>query len=210
MPESVPTTSVRISASQLEVARGQVELVLANVTRGGGYDGDVALVVDKAPDGIRAQVSGYITANGVTSAYIAVFVDPAVDVGIYEVAVRAIAFGLPDISVPFSIVVEPSGTPAYTLEIRPIAIARGTSAVISTYIDRGSNSRDIPVVLTVDTLPAGVTVSLYPVSNAKSLTNMTVNVGADAAPGLRWLTIRGRTTSLNDRTATIPLQVLPN
>lgn len=210
LPQANPAISVSMSSPQLEVARGQVELVLANVRRSGGYGGDVTLIVDGAPAGIRAQVSGYVTENGMTSAYVAVFIDQSVPIGIYNLSVRVIAFGLADAAAPFSVVVEPSGTPAYTLGSRPISILRGTSAVMLTYIDRGSNTRDVPVVLTAEGLPGGVTVSLYPITNAKSLTNMTVTVGAGVPPGHHTITIRGTTSTMNDRITTIPLQVLAN
>jgi hypothetical protein len=53
-------------------------------------------------------------------------------------------------------------------------------------------------------------VSFYPVSNVAALSNMTVTVGADVQPGQYSVTIRGATSGLSDRVATIPLQVLPN
>ena len=208
--DTTPSIAVTLTSPQVEAARDQVELLVANVTRRGGYGGDVQLVIDSIPSGVRAQVSGYITENGVTSAFVAVHVDSGVALGIYTMAVRAVAFGLPDIVTPLSVVVEPDGTPGYTLETRPINVTRGTSVTVYANIDRSSDAINVPVTISAEKLPAGVTVSLYPTTNQKVLSNMTVTVGADVEPGQYSLTIRGVTGGLSDRVATIPLQVLPN
>jgi hypothetical protein len=205
-----PSIAVTVTSSELEVPREQVELLVASVTRGGGYTGDAQLVIDSIPAGFRAEVSGYITTSGMTSALLAVEVDSTVALGIYTLAVRAVAFGLPDVVTPLSVVVESASTPVYTLETRPIAVMRGTSGMAFANIDRGANTLNVPVTISAEGLPAGVTVSLYPVTNSEALSNMTITVGSGVAPGQYSIRIRGATSLLADRVATIPLQVLPN
>ena len=204
-----PTIGLSVTSSQIEAAQGEAELVVANVTRGGGYVGDVTFVIDGLPDGMRAEASSLITANGVTSALLAVAVDSTVAIGNYNLAVHATASGLPDAVAPLAIVVEPVGTPVYTLETRPVSVPRGSSVTVFANIDR-ANSRDVPVSLSAEKLPAGVTVTLYPVTNPKALSNMTISVDPTVPPGQYFISIRGAAAALTDRVATIPLLVLPN
>ncbi len=197
-----------VTSPTVEIAGGGAQLVMASVTRLNGYDGDIALVVDALPEGMRAESDGMQTADGVSSALIAIVASTAVIPGKYPVSVRAIGFGVPDASVALSVEVSPAGTPVYTLEARPISAYQGASTVVRASIDRGANTKSVPVTLTATAVPNGVGVLLYPETNVAAITTMTVVVGPGVPLGQYAITLRGVSVGLPDRVATIPLTVL--
>ncbi len=87
-------------------------------------------------------------------------------------------------------------------------MVRGSSVSGFASIDRGLNTLDVPVTLIAENVPAGVTAILYPTTNYKALSTMTVTVAANVAPGHYTFSVRGVAPGLADRTAIIPLTVL--
>lgn len=206
--EPTPGIIAYVTSPTVEITGGGAQLVMASVTRLNGFNGDVEVVVDALPEGIRAESSGMETADRVSSTLIAIVASTSVAPGEYTVSVRAIGFGVPDASVALTVVVSPAGTPVYTLEARPISAVAGASAIVRTSIDRGVNTKSRPVTVLVTDVPNGVGVSLYPETNVAAITTMTVVVGPNVLPGQYAIKIRGVSVGLPDRVATIPLTVL--
>ena len=198
-----------LTSPSIEIATGGAQLVMVSVTHLNGFTGDVLLVVDAVPEGMRAESSAMETTDGVSSALLAISAPATVAAGSYPVTVRAIGFGVPDASVPLTIVVSPSGTPVYTLEARPVSAYQGTSTAVRASIDRGVNTKNKPVTLTVTGAPNGVGVTLYPETNDAAVSTMTVTVAASVPVGQYTITLRGVSVGLADRVANIPLTVLP-
>ena len=91
-----PAITTVVSSPSIEVGVGGAQLVVVSVIRRDGFTGEITLVVDGAPAGLRGLQSEIRTVNGVSSALMAVSAGTTLAPGSYPVTVRAIAFGADD------------------------------------------------------------------------------------------------------------------
>jgi hypothetical protein len=207
---SVPSAAIALTvgSAEIDLPQGLAVLTVANVSRSGGFAGDVVFAVEGAPSGMRALAASPETLDGVTSVLVAVGTDPGFATGTYPLTVRASGGGVSDAVGSLTVIVRPAGTGVYALEVRPVSVAQGGQTVELVRINR-ADFLNIPVTISSEHVPAGVTITIYPVKNIKALSYMTVAAARTAEPGQYRITVRGFTPGLADRIETVPLTVLP-
>jgi hypothetical protein len=202
----VPALALAVGSDRLDLPQGLAVLTVVNVSREDGYAGDVTFSVDGAPDGMRALTSSPETLDGVTSVLLAVGTDPGFATGVYPLTVRASGNGVHDALGLLTVTVTPAGSGVYALEIRPVSVAQGGQVTTLLSINR-ADFFNISIKTTAEHVPSGITATIYPEDNLKALSNMTVAVGRNVAPGQYSFTVRGTTPGLADRVAIVPLTV---
>jgi hypothetical protein len=203
----VPAVALAVGSDLLDLPQGLAVLTVVNVSRIGGYVGDVTFSVEGTPDGMRALTSSPETLDGVTSVLLAVGTDPGFPTGVYPLTVRASGNGIHDVLGLLTVTVTPAGSGVYALEIRPISVVQGGQVTTLLSINR-ADFFNVSIKTTAEHVPSGVTATIYPEDNLKALSNMTVSVGRNVAPGQYAFTVRGTTPGLADRVAVVPLTVL--
>ena len=206
---STSALTLTVGSDQLDLPQGLAALTVVNVSRARGFSGDVSFSVEGVPDGMRALASSVETQDGVTSALLAVGTDPGFPTGVYPLTIHASGNGQPDALGLLTVTVTPAGSGVYALEIRPVSVPQGGQVSTLLSINR-ADFFNISVRTTAENIPAGVTVTIYPEDNLKALSNMTVAVSKNVAPGEYRLTFRGSTPGLADRIEVVPLTVLPS
>jgi hypothetical protein len=204
-----PALALAVGSEVLDLPQGLAVLTVVNVSRVGGYGGDVTFSVDGVPSGMRALTSSPETRDGVTSVLLAVGTDTGFATGVYPLTVRASGNGVHDVVGLLTITVTPAGSGVYALEIRPVSVVQGGQVTTLVSINR-ADFLNVSVRTTAEHVPPGVTATIYPEDNLKALSNMTVAVGRNVAPGQYSFTVRGTTPGLADRVAIVPLTVLPS
>jgi len=204
-----PALALAVGSEVLDLPQGLAVLTVVNVSRVGGYAGDVTFGVDGVPDGMRALTSSPETRDGVTSVLLAVGTDPGFATGVYPLTVRASGNGVHDVLGLLTVTVTPAGSGVYALEIRPVSVMQGGQVTTLLSINR-ADFLNISIRTTTEHVPAGVTATIYPEDNLKALSNLTVAVGRNVAPGHYSFMVRGATPGLADRIAIVPLTVLPS
>ena len=202
-----PAIALSVGSDRLDLPTGLAVLTVVNVARTGGYTGDIAFSVEGAPEGMRALASSPETTDGVTSVLLAVGSDPGFATGTYPLTVRANGNGVRDAVGLLTVTVTPAGSGVYALEIRPVSVMQGTQGTALLSINR-ADFLDVAVKTTAESVPPGVTVTIFPEENLKALGNMTIAVARNVAPGRYTFTLRGSTPGLADRTEIVPLTVL--
>lgn len=202
-----PALALAVGSDLLDLPQGLAVLTVVNVSRVGGYAGDVRFSVDGAPDGMRALTSSPETVDGVTSVLLAVGTDAGFATGIYPLTVRASGNGVHEALGLLTVTVTPAGSGVYALEIRPVSVMQGSQVTTLVSINR-ADFFNIAIKTTVEHVPSGVTAIIYPEENLKALSSMTVAVGRNVAPGQYSFMVRGTTPGLADRVAVVPLTVL--
>ena len=206
--QPAPAIALSVGSTELDLPQGLAVLTVANVSRSGGFTGDVAFTIEGAPPGLRALVSSPETTDGVTSVLLAVGSDREFATGTYPLTVRATGAGVKESVDQLTVTVTPAGSGVYALEVRPVSVPQGGTTTTLLSINR-ADFFNIAVRTTAEQVPPGVTVTIYPVENIKALSNMTVAVARSVPPGHYSITIRGFTAGLPDRLETVPLTVLP-
>ena len=202
-----PAIALTMGSDRLDLPTGLAVLTVVNVSRAGGFTGDIAFSVDGAPEGMRALASSPETADGVTSVLLAVGSDPGFATGTYPLTVRASGNGVHDAVGLLTVTVTPAGSGVYALEIRPVSVMQGGQGTALLSINR-ADFLNVSVKTTAESVPPGVTVTIFPEENLKALGNMTIAVARSVAPGRYTFTLRGTTPGLADRTEIVTLTVL--
>lgn len=208
-PASTSALTLTVGSDQLDLPQGLAALTVVNVSRAPGFTGDVTFSVEGVPDGMRALATGIETTDGVTSALLSVGTDRGFPTGVYPLTIHASGQGQSDALGLLTVTVTPAGSGVYALEIRPVSVPRGGQVSTLLSINR-ADFFDVSIRTTAENVPAGVTVTIYPEDNAKALSNLTVAVARNVAPGEYRLKFRGSTPGLADRIEVVPLTVVPS
>jgi hypothetical protein len=212
----IPVTAIHpvvvtASSDQVEVEQGGVQLIAVNVVRPTGYVGTLVVVADSLPAGVLVQTSADQTADGITSLLLAVQADRGTAIGTYPIRIRAReASGAdPDGVTTLAVLVAPPGSGEYTLQVRPVSLTPGTSGSATVGLTRVLSAFDVPVTLSADSLPSGITVRFSPTIATKAIAGMTVVAAASVVPGLYTIRIRGQVSGspVADRLASVPVVV---
>ena len=198
---------ISISPGSLSVARGASGSVTATLTRGGGFVGNVILVVQGVPAGVIVQAPTQLTGS-TTTATVTVTIGSAVALGTYTVTIRGSADGVGDATGTYQLTVIEA--PGFSLSVTPAArtIVPGASSGATVSIVRG-NGFVGPVTLALLTPPAGITGTFDPALTTGDGTALAVSVAASVAPGSYPLTIQGFSPGPGIKTTTLTVTVPP-
>lgn len=150
-----------------------------------GYAGPVELLAENLPAGVTATFNP--ASPTATSAVMTLFIQPSVTPSTYAVRVRGTGGGVPDATVDFNLVVNPSGL-SLILSPDAVSVFQGTGATSTVTLAR--NNLDGVVDLSVEGAPPGVTVQLSASSLTGTSTTLSIVSDTDAAPGVYPVTIR--------------------
>jgi hypothetical protein len=150
-----------------------------------GFAGPVTLTTENLPTGVTASFNP--ASPTATSAVMTLFIQPTVVPSTYGVRVRGSGGGVPDATVDFNLVVNPSGL-SLVLNPEAVSLFQGTSTTSALTLAR--NNLDGGVALSVEGTPPGVTVQLDQASISGSSATLAIGSDPDATPGVYPVTIR--------------------
>lgn len=199
---TVPSYTITSTPASLAVVAGQQGTTLLNITKAGGFTGNVTLSLEGAPTG----VTGSFAPNPATgsSSTLTLNTTAATVAGAYNVTVRGTAAGLTDRTISIALTVNPAAGVSLILAPTSLSIAQGANAQAALTLTRvGGFAGDVN--LTATGAPAGMTVAFAPAAVSGTSSTVTVTVGAAVAAGTYPVTITG--TGTGGITASIPLSV---
>lgn len=198
--------ALSLGAASGSVAAGGTTHVSASIIRGGGFTGTVTITVDGVPSGVSGAVLSTQTVGTTTTAAIEITAQAGAAAGSYDLTVRASGTGVTDASAVFTLTITPAATATIGLTAGPVTVTQGSSGTVGIAVARSNFS--LPVVLTAENLPTGVTLTFAPATVTGTSSTATVSVAASVAVGSYTLTVRGTSTGVADATTTIPLTVI--
>ena len=192
LAERSTTFPVTVTADPLQLVMGpglsvpQGSVVTSDIILNrAGFAGPVTLTAENLPAGVTASFNP--ASPTATSAVMTLFIQPTVTPSTYSVQVRGSGGGVPDATVDFNLVVNPSGL-SLVLNPEAVSLFQGTST--SAIVTLGRNNLDGVVALSVEGTPPGVTVGLNATSVSGSSATLSIETDPDAAPGAYPVTIR--------------------
>jgi len=209
--------TLAMNPETLSIQQGASESSTVEITRSGGFEGDVALAVSGMPEGMTAEFSpaGAPAENGdkpqpITgnSAVLTITVGAAVTPDDFALTVTGTAEGLDEQTTALTVTVTPAPAPSFSLGLTPssLSITQGGNGTSSLAITRGGGFAG-EVSLAVTGMPAGVTAVADPAATTGSTSTLTVTVAGGVAAGSYTLTVTGTATGLADQTTDLSLTV---
>jgi hypothetical protein len=199
--------ALTLTGSSETLELGSIDTVTVTVARR-GYSGTVDLTLDSVPSGVTASLEPATLAADVTSSTLLLLAGATTVTKTYVVTVRASGDGVADQTADLRLPVVTSRAPSFAFLLSPAAlsVARGASATARITAGRSNASTD-PITFAVTGAPAGVTATVTPSDTSDLAATLDVSVAGNAAPGQYTLTVTGSTAGLDDRTATLTLDV---
>ncbi|HSJ65613.1 MAG TPA: hypothetical protein VK922_17105 [Gemmatimonadaceae bacterium] len=209
-PSQSPSIGVALSATALSLAQGQSGTVGVDISRGGGYTGDVSLAASGLPAGVTAAFTP-ASVSGASSVLTLVAASGATP-GTYTITVTGSGAGVTDASANLTLTVStPSPSPfiGVRLNADEIWVARGQSRQWEAIVTRG-NGFTGTVSLTIEGLPPNVVATLTPSSLSAGVSGSLLILTAEsgAATGTTNVTVRARGSGVPDATVVAPLSVV--
>lgn len=204
-----PTIAVSLGASSLEVTQGASANVTVNVTRGGGYTGDVSVSVEGLPTGVTAP-SATITSSQ-SSGTLAFTAATAAAAGNSSLTIRATGTGVTAVTASLALTVKAATTTnpgSFSLSASPtsVSLAQGASGSVTVNVAR-AGSFSGAVALTVTGAPTGLTATLGASSVTGASTTLSLTAASTLAAGSQTLTVKGTGSGVTDQTITIPVTI---
>jgi hypothetical protein len=202
-----PGIQIALNPTALSVQAGASGTVAVNLTRQGGYAGAVTVTASGLPTGVT--VAQATIAAGANTATLTVNAAAGATVGASPITITAAGTGVANATATLNLTVTAAPpAPAIAITLNPAALtvnqgASGNVAVSLTRIGAFTGA----VNLTVEGLPAGVTVAGATIAEGATSGQLTVNVGAAAAAGVSNLTVRAAGTGVTAVTAPLALTV---
>ena len=202
-----PAISIALSASSLSVVQGTAGNITVNLTRTGGFSGDVSIAVTGLPTG--ATVSSATIASGAASATLTFAVAATTATGASTVTINATGTGVTTASATLALTVTAAAvTGNYTLTASPAApsIAQGGAATVVITVNRTGGFAGA-VALSVTGAANGLTAALSTPSTTGTTDTLTLTASATATVGAQTLTVKGTVAGLTDQTVTVQASV---
>jgi uncharacterized membrane protein len=208
-PTQTPAISIALSSSTLSVTAGQTGTVTVNLTRSGGFTGDVAVAVEGLPAGVTFTATPASLGSAVTSTVITITVPANAAAGTSNLTVRATGSGVTAQTAALALTIVAAPAPNYTLAVSPATatVAAGGNTTVTVNITRTNFTGGITLAATG--LPAGVTAAFNPTgANTGNTATLTLTAAANAAANAgATVTVTGTATGITDKTATFQLAV---
>ena len=206
--EPTPAISIALSSSALNITQGTTGTVTVNLTRSGGFAGDVAVTVEGLPGTVTFTSAPATIGASVSSAVITFNVGGAAAPGAINATVKATGTGVSAVTAPVVITVVAAPTPSYTLAVAnaTVTATQGGTATQTVNITRTGGFTGA-VALSVDGLPTGVTAAFDQANPTGNTSTLTLTAAANATTGTSTVTVKGSATGPGDKTATFQLTV---
>ena len=202
-----PAISIALASSSLSVVQGTAGNVTVNLTRTGGFSGDVSIAATGLPTGVT--VSSATIASGATSATLTFAVAATTATGASTVTINATGTGVTTASATLALTVTaPAVTGNYTLTASPAtpSIAQGGAATVVITVNRTGGFAGA-VALSVTGAANGLTATLSTPSTTGTTDTLTLTASATATVGAQTLTVKGTVAGLTDQTVTVQASV---
>jgi len=181
--------AIALSPTGATVLRGGSTLVVATLTRGGGFTGTVNFTAEGAPTGVTASVGASSTVGGTTTATVTVTVAASVAPGTYPITIRGTGSGVSPTTAVFTLTVVAQAS--FTLSVNPAnaSLAQTQAQDFTVTVNRVAYTGAI--TFSAENLADGVTPSFNPAVTNGNTTTLTLTASATAVPGNSVATIRG-------------------
>lgn len=193
--------------SAISMVQGEGAEMEVSIVRTGGFTGAVTLNIG----GLRAGMTAPTVTipSGSTSEWITITSSDSTPPGTTAAMLRGRSLPLTDRNVPFVLTVSPAaGTGDFGIEAAPqlVTLRPGYSEALSVTGWR-SEGLTSEVVLTVDGLPAGVTLTSDTLRFQYDTARLVLHASTGAIPLTRTVVVRGMAPGLEDRVDTISLAI---
>jgi hypothetical protein len=197
--------SLSLPAAPLSVPQGGVHSFVVSVTCVGDCAGPPGLMIDDAPAGVTLEKVASPSSGLTTTATVTVQVGASVPVGNYALKVRGQAPKITEVQRIVNLAV--TAPPGYSLTLsRPaLTIARGGIARLSARLDRTNFPAPVTLAL-AGASGISATFGGNPVSDTVS--DVTILVAADVAPGTYTMSVGASATGMAERTAQLAVTVI--
>ncbi len=202
-----PAISIALSSSTLSIAQGAAGNVTVNLTRSGGFTGDVAISVTGLPTGVT--VSSATIAAGSTSVTLS-FVVAAAAAGNSSITIGASGSGVSSVSASLALTVSaaaPTGSFTLTGNTSAPTITQGGSATVVITINRSGGFAGT-VALAVSGASNGLTATLSSPSTAGTVDTLTLSASGTATVGAQNVTVTGTATGIANQSFTMQASVI--
>jgi len=206
--QPTPAISIALSSSALSITQGTTGSATANLTRSGGFTGDVAITVEGLPNTVTYAAAPATIGGAASSTVITFDVAGAATPGVINATVRATGTGVSAVTAPLAITVVAAPAQTYTLGVAnaTVTATQGGTATETVNITRTGGFAGA-VALTAEGLPTGVTAAFDPQSATGNSSTLTLTAAANAATGNATVTVKGTATGQADKTTTFQLTV---
>ena len=205
-PPPTPAISIALSSSTLSVTQGTTVSATVNLTRSGGFTGDVAITIEGLPGTVRYASAPATIGRTTSSAVITFDVAGWATPGAINATVKATGTGVNSAASALAITVV--AAPTYTLAVAnpTVTATQGGTATQTVNITR-TGGFDGAVALTAEGLPTGVTAAFDPQSTTGNSSTLTLSVAANTTGGNATVTVKGTAAGQADKTATLQLTI---
>lgn len=201
---AVGTYAITLSGGTVTLAPGATGLVLLGIKRN-NFGAPVSLVVDSLPPG----VTGAFTPNPVVfdASSLTLTASANAPLGTYNnLRIRGTAAGFPDVTVPLTLTVAALGGFTLSATPSPVPLQQGTSRQVTINVARTAPFT-AAVLLSVEGLPAGLSVSVNPFTVIGASVPITLTAAANLAVGNYTIMIRGQSPGVVQQVLSLPVHV---
>jgi hypothetical protein len=192
----VPAIALALAPAAVAATSGTSVTSIVGITRAGGFNGDVSLVLENAPPGVTGTFSPAAILATSTSSSMSLAVGATVIPGTYTLSVRASGAGITSQTATILLTVATVGQ-GYSLTATGVSAQQGTSATSTVTITRTGNFTG-PVALSMTGFPAGVTGTFSPTSATGTTSTLTLAIGSTVPVGTYTITVKGAVAGLAD------------
>ncbi|MEO5799559.1 MAG: hypothetical protein ABIZ70_13135 [Gemmatimonadales bacterium] len=203
----VPTVAISLVSANLSVPQSGNGNVTVNVTRGGGFTGNVTLAVEGLPAGVTAP--NVVVASGATSALVTFTATANATTGATSPIIRATATGVTatTATVALTVTLTAVDQPGFTMALTPTAATIIAGQAGATTVNLTRTGGFVGAVALTSTVPAGITVTPTPASVTTNTASLAIAVAGGTAAGNYNVTVRGNATGQAERTALLAVTV---
>jgi hypothetical protein len=207
-----PPQAIRIAVSSqtVSITCSGTGSLTASLTREGGFEGMVTLMVEGLPEGVSAMLSPDHLSGTTTTTSISLLVDATAVPGSYEVSVIAAA-SIGQVSATYTLILmePPVEQPDFSLDAAPpeLTIPVGQSGTTTIEIARVGGFQGTVALSLATPLPVGIEGTFTPPSTEGNTATLTLDVGPSVWAGRYPIIVRGTSSSLGARNLTIALTV---
>jgi hypothetical protein len=206
--DPTPAISIALSSSALNITQGTTGTVTVNLTRSGGFAGDVAVTVEGLPGTVNFLSAPPTIGASASSAVVTFGVAGSAAPGVINATVKVTGTGVTAATAAVAITVVAAPAPSFTLGVAnaTVTATQGGTATQTVNITRTGGFAGA-VTLAAEGLPTGVTPAFDPPSPTTNTSTLTLTAAANATTGTSTVTVKGTATGQADKTATFQLTV---
>jgi uncharacterized membrane protein len=202
-----PGFTLAFSPNAVSIAQNAKADVILNVTRTGGFTGEVTFDLGPAVPGLQGLFSfapDRTTGNQTT---LSIDLLSGTPTGSYDLVVVGRSAGLADRTATIRVTVV-APPPSFTLTVGPtgVTLPQGGTGIANVSIGRVGGFAGA-VTLAVTGAPQGLTATLNPTSTTGNTSTLTLTAASNLAPGTYAMTVTATSPGMPNRTAQLQAQV---